>query len=206
MYITVYNQPINMSICLLHCKKQYNSVITITKHCVRLSLSNNISSPTATSRQQYHCYTTQLLSPQVLNNYAKNTSTSIYRRMSTSTLTSRSTTSTGPTQQQITDLLLQQYQPLHLDVINESYMHSVPANSETHFKVIIVSDKFIGQSIVERHRSVNNTLSSYIQPGKIHALSITAKTVEQWNKNNNVEASPNCMGGSKHDKQFKQQR
>lgn len=30
----------------------------------------------------------------------------------------------------------------HLDVINESYMHNVPKSAETHFKVVVVSDKF----------------------------------------------------------------
>lgn len=30
----------------------------------------------------------------------------------------------------------------HLDIINESYMHNVPKGSETHFKVVVVSDLF----------------------------------------------------------------
>ena len=32
--------------------------------------------------------------------------------------------------------------PLHLDVLNESHMHSVPPNSETHFKVTVVAAAF----------------------------------------------------------------
>lgn len=35
--------------------------------------------------------------------------------------------------------------PVHYDVINESYMHNVPQGSETHFKVIVVSEKFDNQ-------------------------------------------------------------
>ena len=31
----------------------------------------------------------------------------------------------------------------HLFLENESSMHNVPANSETHFKLIVVSDDFI---------------------------------------------------------------
>lgn len=30
----------------------------------------------------------------------------------------------------------------HLDIINESYMHNVPKGAETHFKVVVVSEKF----------------------------------------------------------------
>ena len=30
---------------------------------------------------------------------------------------------------------------LGLDVINESHMHNVPAGSESHFKVVIISDR-----------------------------------------------------------------
>jgi BolA protein len=37
------------------------------------------------------------------------------------------------------------FEPLHLEVINESNRHHVPPNSETHFKVVVVSDKFSDQ-------------------------------------------------------------
>lgn len=42
----------------------------------------------------------------------------------------------------IINKLKEQLKPIHLDVINESYMHNVPKNSETHFKVHVVSNKF----------------------------------------------------------------
>ena len=34
--------------------------------------------------------------------------------------------------------------PVHLEVINESHMHNVPPGSESHFKVVIVTDTFDG--------------------------------------------------------------
>jgi len=37
--------------------------------------------------------------------------------------------------------LHQQLSPKHLDVINESYMHNVAPGSESHFKVIVVSEQ-----------------------------------------------------------------
>lgn len=39
--------------------------------------------------------------------------------------------------------------PQHLDVLNESYMHNVPKGSETHFKVVVISDKFENQPLIK---------------------------------------------------------
>lgn len=83
----------------------------------------------------------------------------------------------------------------HLDIINESYMHSVPKGSETHFKVVVVSPKFDGLPLIKRHRLVNDILKEELQNG-VHALSIVAKTQEQWEQSDKViESSSNCRGG-----------
>ncbi|XP_070172728.1 bolA-like protein DDB_G0274169 [Polyergus mexicanus] len=85
--------------------------------------------------------------------------------------------------------------PLYCNVINESYMHNVPKDSETHFKVIIVSEKFNKQPLIERHRVINELLQVELQES-VHALSIVAKTPEQWEASNKtVTASPACRGG-----------
>lgn len=41
----------------------------------------------------------------------------------------------GPVARRIRDKLQSAFQPAHLDVLNESYMHNVPKGAETHFKV-----------------------------------------------------------------------
>ncbi len=41
--------------------------------------------------------------------------------------------------------------PSHLEVVNESHMHSVPPGSESHFRVVVVSDRFEGLPLVRRH-------------------------------------------------------
>ncbi|MBC7018174.1 BolA family protein, partial [Salmonella enterica] len=51
-----------------------------------------------------------------------------------------------------------QLTPAHLEVVNESHMHSVPKGSETHFKVVVVSDKFEGMTPVKRHQLVYGAL------------------------------------------------
>lgn len=38
--------------------------------------------------------------------------------------------------------LIDSLNPSYIEIINESYMHNVPKGSETHFKIIAVSDKF----------------------------------------------------------------
>jgi stress-induced morphogen len=54
-------------------------------------------------------------------------------------------------------------------------MHSVPKGSETHFKVVIVSDMFKEKSLLERHRTVNQLLDDELKSG-VHALSIQGIT------------------------------
>ncbi|MFB9133375.1 transcriptional regulator BolA [Vibrio olivae] len=95
--------------------------------------------------------------------------------------------------------LLAAFEPQHLEVINESYMHNVPAGSESHFKVIIVSENFDGKRLLARHRSVNQTLAQELA-GQIHALSMHTYTPQEWmSENQQAPDSPMCMGGSKAD-------
>lgn len=48
---------------------------------------------------------------------------------------------------------------------------------------------------MQRHRLVNDILKEELQNG-VHALSIVAKTPQQWETSDNVvESSPNCRGG-----------
>ena len=91
------------------------------------------------------------------------------------------------------------FAPVHLEIVNESHMHSVPPNSETHFKLVVVSDAFAGTPLVQRHRKVNGILADELGGG-VHALALQTLTPEEWEKKGGVTAaSPNCMGGSKAD-------
>jgi BolA protein len=85
----------------------------------------------------------------------------------------------------------------YLEVINESHRHSVPENSETHFKVTLVSPDFQGQTKVMRHQSVYKLTAALMQQG-LHALALHLYLPEEWQRlNQTAPASPNCMGGSK---------
>jgi BolA protein len=89
--------------------------------------------------------------------------------------------------------------PLHLEVHNESSMHSVPPGSETHFKVLVVSPSFEGLGPVDRHRKVNALLAAEFSSG-LHALSLRALTPDQWKTEQPSFESPPCLGGSKADR------
>jgi BolA protein len=77
----------------------------------------------------------------------------------------------------IRERLMVSLEPVRLDVINESHMHaghrSSPGTGESHFRVLVVSPKFIGKSRIERHRMVNETLADLLKNG-VHALAIKA--------------------------------
>jgi stress-induced morphogen len=100
----------------------------------------------------------------------------------------------GPIRRCILEKVTLSFAPSHVEVINESYMHSVPESSETHFKLVIVSSQFQGISLVDRHRKVNHLLETELKSG-VHALSLLLKTPEQWNINSTISPSPTCRGG-----------
>lgn len=104
-------------------------------------------------------------------------------------------------QQRIEKILTEKLQPAILQVENESHMHSVPANSETHFKVLIVSEHFQGLSRIDRQRHVNELLALELKSG-LHALTQRALTPSEWQAQNAAKdfVSPECLGGSKHNK------
>eukprot|EP00756_Hemistasia_phaeocysticola_P048781 Hpha_TRINITY_DN23186_c0_g1::TRINITY_DN23186_c0_g1_i1::g.29497::m.29497/K05527/bolA; BolA family transcriptional regulator, general stress-responsive regulator len=104
----------------------------------------------------------------------------------------------GAVEQGITAKLTAAFTPTHLCVLNESYKHNVPPGAETHFKVIVVSERFDGVKLIERHRMINGCLEDELK-GPVHALAITAKTPAQWESAGGdgqaVEGTPACAGG-----------
>ena len=109
------------------------------------------------------------------------------------------TNSAGPVQQSLTAKLQAAFSPAALQVINESHMHSVPPGSESHFKVIVVSEAFAGQSRVARHRAVNKVVSEELASA-VHAFSMDALTPEEWQTRGGASTpSQVCRGGSKTD-------
>ena len=91
---------------------------------------------------------------------------------------------------QIIEIINDKLSPSVLNIINESFMHNVPTGSESHFKLIIVSEVFKDLTNVKRHQLIYRTLNEIMD--EIHALSIHAFDEKEYNANPVVIDSPNC--------------
>lgn len=84
----------------------------------------------------------------------------------------------------IKEKLTKEFNPVHLEVIDESYKHAGHAGAaahaqkhgsgESHFHVVIRAKTFDGLTILARHRAVMDVLAEEMD-GKVHALSLDAK-------------------------------
>lgn len=90
---------------------------------------------------------------------------------------------------------LQSLSPSHLEVIDESHMHS--RGQETHYKAVIVSPVFTGLTKVKRQQQVYAALQGCMP----YALAQHTYTPDEWAQVAAAPDSPNCMGGSLHDSQ-----
>ena len=72
--------------------------------------------------------------------------------------------------------------PVLLEVQDDSSLHAGHAGAapggETHYSVLVVSDRFQGQGRVARHRLVNAALDAEFGQG-LHALALTLRTPEE---------------------------
>ena len=102
-------------------------------------------------------------------------------------------------QRSIETKVAEELKPVYLDVTNESAMHNVPADSESHFKLVIVSEKFAGLTRIKRHQTINGILEKELRED-LHALSMETLTTEEWEqRHGRTFDSPACLGGSKAD-------
>ncbi len=96
--------------------------------------------------------------------------------------------------QQRIEAALAALNPEHLQVLDESHMHS--RGLQTHYKAVLVSEQFAGLNSVKRHQKVYATLGDLM--GQFHALALHTYTAEEWAQTGAAPASPTCAGGSKH--------
>jgi BolA family transcriptional regulator, general stress-responsive regulator len=85
--------------------------------------------------------------------------------------------------------------PSHLEVVNESHRHNVPPGSESHFKVVVVSEAFRDLSPVACHRAVYRLLGEELG-GPVHALALHTYAPEDWAALGAAPDSPLCRGGA----------
>ena len=103
-----------------------------------------------------------------------------------------STAFSGPVQRHIESRILQALAPTVLKVTNESHGR---VEDESHFHVLVVSDKFEQvPKLIERHRMVQNLFVDEEANLKFHSLRLTTKTPEQWKRSQQVHDAPKCTG------------
>ncbi|GAB3475974.1 BolA family protein [Marinomonas epiphytica] len=86
------------------------------------------------------------------------------------------------------------FQVQHMILTNESHMHNVPPGSESHFKLVLVTDEFDALRKVQRHQKVYGALKEEMT--LIHALAMHLYTVAEWQDNQFMAPnSPKCHGG-----------
>ena len=98
--------------------------------------------------------------------------------------------SIGPIESQIVNTLSSFMNLASLKIINESFMHNVLKGSESHFKIVVVTNDFNNISIIQRHKLIYKTLDNLMN--KIHALSIHAFNEEEFKLKPIILDSPEC--------------
>lgn len=84
----------------------------------------------------------------------------------------------------IEETLRHAFAPLHLAIEDESALHAGHAGAAAgggHFRVLIVAERFRGQSPVTRQRAVYAALGDAMQ-SHIHALALRTLTPEEWER------------------------
>jgi BolA protein len=77
--------------------------------------------------------------------------------------------------------LLESLDPLSVDIIDESHKHAGHAGSRDgagHYRLQIVTTKFIGKNTMARHRMIYSALDGMMK-SEIHALNIQALTPDE---------------------------
>ena len=84
----------------------------------------------------------------------------------------------------------------HLELDNESHMHSVGPGAQTHFRLVLVAPDFEGLLPVRRHQKVYALLNDLFAQG-LHALALHTFTPAEWQARGETAASsPSCRGGA----------
>ena len=105
-------------------------------------------------------------------------------------------------QHELEKILRDAFQPLYLEVVNESHLHGgAPRDPdrvrETHYKAVIVADIFAGKALVQRHQLVYKTLGNVMS--RIHALGLHTFTAPEWAARGAIApVSPVCPKADDH--------
>ena len=69
---------------------------------------------------------------------------------------------------------------IHIEDLTKNHINHTNYDGGGHFKMIIVSNEFLGYSLLERHQLIYKILNSMIKK-EIHALSLKTLTINEYN-------------------------
>ncbi len=82
--------------------------------------------------------------------------------------------------------------PTHWELVNESHLHSA-GREESHFRLLLVSESFVGLSRVQRQQKVYQLLAEELKNG-VHALSLRLLSPQEWDAGQAEGfVSPSCQ-------------
>lgn len=78
-----------------------------------------------------------------------------------------------------------------IKIYNNSYFHHHSKTDLTHIKIIIVSNDFINQKLLDRHRLI---FSKIFNIKKIYSVTLDTYTINEWNhKKSQIKNDPKCL-------------
>ncbi|ACL30821.1 BolA family transcriptional regulator [Buchnera aphidicola str. APS (Acyrthosiphon pisum)] len=66
-----------------------------------------------------------------------------------------------------------------IEIYDDSQFHHYSKKGLTHLRIIIISDDFINQTLINRHRIIFSMLSKMIEK-KIYSLTLNTYTLNEW--------------------------
>lgn len=68
-----------------------------------------------------------------------------------------------------------------IKIFNDSKLHHASKNTNklTHIKIIIISDDFIGENLINRHRTIFQYLKE-IEKERIYSITLYTYTLKEW--------------------------
>jgi BolA family transcriptional regulator, general stress-responsive regulator len=91
-----------------------------------------------------------------------------------------------PRENLIRKIIQDNYDPIHFEIFNDSANHlnhlgqHDGLDHESHFKIVVVSEKFKGVSRVDRQRQIHSLLKDEMLSGALHSLSMKLYSTEEW--------------------------
>ncbi len=90
------------------------------------------------------------------------------------------TSITNDANQAIIETLQSELLANHVGVVDNSWQHAGHQSSGSHLVITIVSSKFEGLHLLDRHRLVHKALQSEME-NTIHALELKTYSPDEWN-------------------------